>query len=45
MTKLWRDPETGVRPALIAWLMAGAVAAIVAGFFYFMTFVDYASDF
>jgi len=25
--------------------MAGAVAAIVAGFFYFMTFVDYASDF
>lgn len=41
MTKFWKDPETGIRPAWIAYLIAGAVFLIVAGLFFLITFGEY----
>ena len=43
MTKLWKDPDTGKRAGWVAWLMTAAVALLVGGFFYVMTFVDHSS--
>lgn len=41
MTKLWKDPETGERPAWIAYLMTVAVALIIGGVFFAVTFIGH----
>ena len=43
MTNLWKDPETGERPAWVAYIITAAVALIVGGIFIAVTFVDHSS--